>query len=183
MLEVIKIQKMLWFKNIEISQHGAHNTETEHTLSPWRRVAEADCMEVPTIKRCCWPQVDCFASSAWTSVVSEYTLQFCIGRWGFIHNLPCLYWVLMLARCLLRTSSSESLKCPHLASLTSLLAVPFPGNVRKDDKVVGVMWWECARGGGSNLPPHCFHCLVGRARSWQPWSQQFILAGECRGAI
>ena len=29
MLEVVKIQKMLGLKNIEISQHGADNTETE----------------------------------------------------------------------------------------------------------------------------------------------------------
>lgn len=97
MLEVIEIQKMLWLKNIEISQHGAYNTETEHTLSPfgeeWQRLIV-------------WK----FPPSKGDADLSELLCLICLNQFGFrvyskyfilgektasFINLPVLYWVLI----------------------------------------------------------------------------------------
>lgn len=78
MLEVIEIQKMLWLKNIEISQHGAYNTETEHTLSPWRKWQRLIVWKFPPSKGDAdlqWTAVIC-----WIGLAKLYSKYFYIGR-------------------------------------------------------------------------------------------------------
>lgn len=151
-----KLWKCFDLKNIEISQHGAYNTETEHTLSPWRRVAEANCMEVPHHRKvvmltqwtACW--------SAWTSLAFTECIQiFYIGRGtpnvliSQFYNIEFLIYRMLLG-----------LKMPVISHFSL-------GRSREGGWLGGVCGGEgCARGGGSTLSPQ-FHstveCVIPRA--------------------